>query len=599
MAEQLAATPRGGIDINTLDTNSVDTMFDSITANLADVNAHGEEIIAEQARHRAEKPGSVAVADIIARVQRERQAEANLNLQDMVEEEQAETTRHKLHGAPEGFLSTEDALRDEKELGRGKLGLFQRARLLMGAPNRAIMRGYSRLMDRRARKAAEFDSLSTDDKNRRMKKITATATLGAAAVLSAMLAQKLNGSQEFAGMPTVAALPEAESDVDLAIEADTLQGATDFIYDPSQDVFNNPDRKAFNFRAALDATTPETAAKDLTDGWKTNPLQFAAALGAFGIIDNTQESIEATAQQMLTNPELFAANYDQIQAMVNSSSTSIDAPFGGAYGSYGMFTDDAGNQRLVFNDNVYDPQMILTFHTPNGPVCYGMECGQVIYLPSPAESAPVIDLPQGGGELPAPAPIEAPVVYVMTQPTEAIAPQGGGPIPEAPVPVPTPVEPATPVVSTPPPTIPTPPVIPEVTVPTVPPPIDLPPVLAPKGEAYPSDQWDVPLGPGEYMPEPVEVETEVITPVERPGIDQAPIVDSFTEPEAAETGGSAPGTTTGGLDTSGNSGPSELEDASTKADSSNTTGGSSSSSSGAGETSSSNQTSETGTVESR
>lgn len=572
MAEQLAATPRGGIDINTLDTN--------------DNNDGG--------RHRAENPGSVAVADIIARVQRERQAEAELGLQDMAEEEQTELERKVLRGAPEGFVSSEVARTDEAQLGRGKLGLFRRARLMMGLPNRLYIKGMSWLMDRRARNEAEFNGLSDDDKERRRKKITTRAILGATAVLSAVVAQKAGAAID-AFDPMQGSVPaDKVPEFELAVGMSELNNATEFIYDPSRDVFNSSSREGFDFRAALDASSAEAAVKDLTEGWKTNPLQFAATLGAFGVIENTQESIEATAQQMLKNPESFASHYEQVQAMIDPSAASIDPPFRGAYGTYGMYKDDAGHQRLVYDNSVYDPQQILTIQTPNGPVCYGLKCGQVVNPSTVVESVPVVDMSEGDGLLPAPA-----TVYAAAPTQTSEQPWGGAPIPDTPAPAPAPMQPSAPVVPVPPAvTTPTPPSIPEITPPSLPP-IELPPVLTPKGEAYPSDQWDVPLGPGEYMPEPVEVETEVITPVERPGIDQEPIVDSFTEPEAAETGGSAPGTTTGGLDTSGNSGPSELEDASTKADSSNTTGGSSSSSSGAGETSSSNQTSETGTVESR
>jgi hypothetical protein len=475
----------------------------------------------------------------------ERLAPAELKAQIAPEiEKTAETTKR----APEGFPTKEDYLADLESEGPVKIGFWKKARLLMGAPGRAVWKGYSKLFQSAAERQEKYETLSPEERKKLKRRNLIISSVSALAIGGAMAAWKLDHAS-FGGGNTIhdpALNPDevvdpkehqgGASSVNTLAEQQRLNEAQ-FIYSPETDPFNNPDKKDWNFRAALDTSSVEAAIADLTEGWKHNPLQFATAMGALGMIPNNQASIEGVAQQMLDSPSLFATNHAAAMDIVGSSNAHFVEGSYNAHGSYSMVAGPNGVQQLAYDSNVVDPQMMLVFNSPSGLTAFGCDCGQsseIAVAPAPAPTY-VETVPAIGG---------ASYVWQPEQPTGGYTP---------------PQDTYTPPGYTPPQDTYTPPGY------TPPQDTYTPPTYTPpehKGNEYPSNQWDVPLDSGTLMPTPVPVETETVTQPSRDiggGVQQDPIVDTVTAPRGAETGGQmTEGSDT--LDTSSNTdGPTRVQ----------------------------------------
>ncbi len=368
--------------------------------------------------------------------------------------------------APKGIPTTIEITERLQKEGPVKLSFREKARLFMGAPGRAVLRTQTYLSNRAEKSAKKYEAMTPEMKEKHNKKITTLTVLGATAVIGAITAQKFGHNFSFGGFSFDQHQGSGQgAQHNSLVDSDTagdLSGGSidqdvnyqDFIYDPNKDPFNNPLKDEYSFRAALDVTTADTAKNDLTEGWKHNPLQFATVLAAFDIIPNDQVSIEAAAQQMLEDPELYSGRYQEVMDIVDISSVRITEGSYEPYGTYSMVATESAIQPqiLTYDPSVIHDQAILTIATPNGDVDFGCECGQSVNRPEVAapEAIPQESAPVGGG----PVVTRPNTIWTSPEPQpEAVIPVGNGdpvaPVaPSAPAAPHVPVRPVTPNIPT-------------------------------------------------------------------------------------------------------------------------------------------------------
>lgn len=311
---------------------------------------------------------------------------------------------------PEGFPTREELEAEIEENGPVRLNILSRARLLAGAPGRAVWKGYSKLVDKAAQRSERYNEMTEAEKERFKKKLAIRSTVGAAVI--GLLAYGLKADslahQVGGGSGTVTPSPEE-------IPANRVRGIeeypkfahdrriAEFTFDPNDplDPIRNPARHEYNFGAALDLSSAEAARDDLLAGLKHSPIQLAAAMGNFGLIPNNQGSIEGVADLMQNNPEVMATNYDKLHEVAMSSPVSLTSEGTVTYGSYSA-VQNGDVTLLAYNSSVTDTQPFLAFGTPNGEACFGGKCRQPVDLPGPAAvvSQPVSHAAGNGGSAP-------------------------------------------------------------------------------------------------------------------------------------------------------------------------------------------------------
>ena len=344
-------------------------------------------------------------------------------------------------GAPEGFPTREQFEREVEEHGRVRLSILGRARHLLGAPGRAVWKGYSWLFDKAAKRSERYNNMTPEQQEKAKKKTAIISTIGALAIGSLAYLNKGehlltsdwggsgSGSQDAEKNPTnrVRSIDDYPT-----IKAEANPRVGEFVYDPGRDPFNSPDRRDFDFRGPLDTSTPETAKNDLLEGWKdANPLQLATAMASFGLIPNNEASITGIAGQM-ADPAIMMANFDKLNTEIAGFPIELTGTQSQTYGSYSMIVDN-GVQTLVYNPNVSDTQEFVIFTTPSGEkVAYGAKCGQWCNIAESVPTAAVVAAPAPTGTGVAPKPTGGGTPNVLAAVPNSPAPAGEG-TPPAPV----------------------------------------------------------------------------------------------------------------------------------------------------------------------
>lgn len=165
--------------------------------------------------------------------------------------------------------------------------------------------------------------------------------------------------------------------------------------------------------------------------WADSPTQFASVLTGMGLAEGFGDNaadINALAEQLANNPDLYDSYREQVEAIFNKSSTSIsEAQITNPYSSEYMVEVDG---KLVLARDDYVDQggtkMIITFENSAGElqtIELRKDCGGqriVEQVPAPTPEAPVVVpfVP----EVSAPTP-DTPQEYTSTTPTPEPAPQ--------------------------------------------------------------------------------------------------------------------------------------------------------------------------------
>lgn len=314
---------------------------------------------------------------------------------------------------PEGFPTRAEAEAELEENGPVQLGLLSRARLLAGAPGRALWKGYSKLVDSAAQRSERYNEMTEAEKERFKKKLAIRSTVGATVIgllaygLKAdSLAHQIGSGASTPPVPLEGTPANRVRGIEEYPKFEHDRRVAEFAFDPNDplDPIKNPARQEYNFGAALNLTSAEAARDDLLAGLKHSPIQLAAAMGNFGLIPNNQGSIEAVTDLMQNNPEVMAANYDKFHEMAMTSPVTLTGEKTLTYGSYSA-VNDGGVTLLAYQSSVTDSQPFLAFGTPNGEACFGAGCRQPVDLPGPAAvvAAPGVSQTVGNNN---PAPVQ-------------------------------------------------------------------------------------------------------------------------------------------------------------------------------------------------
>lgn len=292
--------------------------------------------------------------------------------------------------------------------------------------------------------------------------------------------------------------------------------------------------------------------------WKESPEQFATIMTGINLdpaFADNDEGINSLGEHLKNNPDYYKLQYDRAMGLMSAPDTKITEVWkDGNYGSL-YEVDNNGDGVIAKDNNVNHGNqrvIVIEYTDANGnrqKLELNTECGgQRRWDVAQPVVQQVVETPQGSGP--------APVTNYYEQPTTSYTPEtptGNGPPPKEVTPPPTTTPPTTTPPTTPPPV--TPPVNPPVTPPVTPP-------GEQKGNAHPANEWVAPMGPGEFMPEPVPVETVVTTDPGRDiggGQTQAPIIDIITNTPNTETGGQITEGTKPSLDIGGNAGGNTVQ----------------------------------------
>ncbi len=311
---------------------------------------------------------------------------------------------------PTGFPTPEEVQADMESEGPVKLGFWKRARLLAGAPGRAVWRAYGAMFDRSAKHSAKMRELSANDPvayEKYKKRTGIISTLAAVAIGGAYLATK---SEHFLSLLDQGNGSGTGHDVtpnaaDHAADLEHQAHIDSFIYDPAKDPFNQPGRHEFNFTSGIDMSDPAKAKAQLLENWKHNPTQFAAVLASAGVIENTPDALDKLADQMKADPSVYADHYDKFVASLGDNVQFREGQEG--YGSFSAVDNGNGGQTIAYQSQVWgDKQPFIVLASNDKPLYIGGHCGQPVFLPE--TSAPsVVTVPQGG----APAPTFTQATY--------------------------------------------------------------------------------------------------------------------------------------------------------------------------------------------
>lgn len=309
--------------------------------------------------------------------------------------------------APEGFPTREEAEAEMQEQGSVRLGILGRARLALGAPGRAIWKGYSKFFDMAAKRSDRYNGMTSEEQDKLKKRVGLLSTLGALTIGAIAYGMKADSLVHTLGGGGGSGAANPTEDVPTnrvrgAEEYPTFahdRRVAEFAFNPNDplDPMNNPARHEYNFGAALNLESADAARNDLLEGLKHNPTQLAAAMGTFGLIPNDQASIENIADLMRNDPEVMMTNYDRVHEAASNVPVTLTAEQTATYGTYSAIGGN-GNTVLTYQ-TATDTQPFLVFHTAGGEVCFGGECRQPVYLSGPAETvAPVVSSGVGNGE---------------------------------------------------------------------------------------------------------------------------------------------------------------------------------------------------------